>query len=91
MGWIGWELHGTSALIVNLGFPLRAGLVIVAWCSRWPVDSTESVLLQLGTGYSVAEIDRSNVCSSAALASPSVPRVWDLLSVPGSSTLMYCV
>ena len=50
MGWIGWELCGASALIVNLGFPIRAGLVIVVWYSRWPVDSTESVLLPLDYG-----------------------------------------
>ena len=46
MGWIGWELCGASALIVNLGFPIRAGLVIAVWHSRWPVDSTAWATLQ---------------------------------------------
>ena len=34
VGWIGWELHSASVLLpimVNLGFPTRAGLVIAAF------------------------------------------------------------
>ena len=69
LDWVGIIEH-ICTYVVNLGFPIRAGLVIVVWHSRWPVDSTGACFCSWCIGYSVAEIDRSKRVDST-VASPS--------------------